>query len=88
MAHVVEPAGWVTEEGNGPYGTEVEALVAELKDWAESEAAKYRRDGWDCHKRKEHIKEATYIGREWAFMSMQWKVNELLDELEVVNHAV
>jgi hypothetical protein len=78
MARLVEPAGWETENGNGPYGTEVEAQIAELGEWAETEAVKFRAEGWAAHQRKESIKEATYIGREWAFMSIQFKVKELL----------
>ena len=82
MARLVEPAGWVTENGNGPYGTETEALIADLGEWAEAEAVKFRAEGWAAHNRKENIKEATYIGREWAFMSMQFQIKELLDKLE------
>lgn len=79
MARLVEPAGWVTENGNGPYGTQAEALIADLGEWAEAEATKHRAEGWAAHNRKENIKEATYIGREWAFMTMQFRIRELLD---------
>lgn len=82
MASLVESAGWVTNSGNGPYASEVEALIADLMEWAESEAVKYRAEGWAAHNRKESIKEATYIGREWAFMSMQFRIRELLDTLK------
>lgn len=79
MARLVEPAGWVTENGNGPYGTEAEALIADLGEWAEAEAVKFRASLSGCGL---PILRATYIGREWAFMSMQFQIKELLDKLE------
>jgi hypothetical protein len=82
MATEIQPAGWVTDSGEGPYATEAEALISELWEWAEQEATKYRTEGWAAHNRKEHIKEATYIGREWAFMSFQYRLRELLTRIE------
>lgn len=59
----------------------VEILEA-FEEWAEEEAKKHRKDGWDAHQRGESIKEAIHIGREWAFMLTVSKIREIMENLE------
>lgn len=70
-------------------------MLEGLEEWAEKQAADYRTEGFKARKDKQPIKEAIYIGREFAFMIMQFKIREILkgqsqavDELAHSVHSI
>jgi len=79
MARVIEPAGWVTDSGNGPYGTEMEAKIAEVLEWLDIEARKARREAYADQMDGKKIQSATKIGREWAFYRAMSQLQPLIE---------
>ena len=79
MARLVEPAGWVTDIGNGPYATEQEAEIAEVLDWIDEQARACRQQGFEYQMDGKTVQAATMIGREWAFYRTAAKLGELIE---------
>jgi len=79
MPREIPPAGWVTDIGNGPYATEMEARIAEVLDWLDEQARQCRRDGYAYQMDSKKIQSASMIGREWAFYRAASKLQELIE---------
>lgn len=52
-------------------------LLEALEEWTMGESQKYRAEAYAAQMKDDKIRAATYIGREWAYISIAIKLREI-----------